>query len=65
MINVVAALFFVFTGKVLWGFALAMAVGSLIGGHFGGRLAGWLDPKTLRAVVVVFGLAVSTYYFVT
>ena len=65
VINVVAALFFVFTGKVLWGFALAMAFGSLVGGHFGGRLAGWLDPKTLRAVVVVFGLAVSAYYFIT
>lgn len=65
VINVVAAVFFVFTGKVLWGFALAMAVGALIGGNLGGRLAGWLDPKTLRAVVVVFGLAVSAYYFVT
>ena len=42
-----------------------MAFGSLVGGHFGGRLAGWLDPKTLRAVVVVFGLAVSAYYFIT
>ena len=65
VINVVAAVFFVFTGKVYWGFALAMAVGSLIGGHFGGRLAGWLDPRTLRAVVVVFGMAVAIYYFVT
>jgi hypothetical protein len=63
-INVVAALFFVFSGKVVWGFAVAMAIGSLVGGHFGGRLAGWLDPRTLRAIVVVFGTAVSIYYFV-
>ncbi len=65
VINVVAALFFVFTGKVYWGFAVVMAVGSLLGGNLGGRLAHRLDPQVLRAVVVVFGTAVGVYYLVT
>jgi uncharacterized membrane protein YfcA len=65
VINLVAAGFFVFTGKVYWGFALAMAVGALVGGNLGGRMAHRLRPDVLRAVVVVFGTAVGIWYLVT
>ena len=64
VINVVAALFFVFSGKVYWGFALVMAVGALVGGHLGGSVAHRLDPKALRAVVVVLGTIVGVVYLV-
>ena len=64
VINVVAALFFVFSGKVYWGFALVMAVGALVGGHLGGSVAHRLDPKVLRAVVVVLGTIVGVVYLV-
>jgi uncharacterized membrane protein YfcA len=64
VINVVAAVFFVFSGKVYWGFALAMAVGSLVGGNLGGRVAHRLDPKALRVVVVIFGTVVGIVYLV-
>ena len=39
VVNITAALFFVWTGKVYWGLALAMAPASLLGGWCGGRVA--------------------------
>ncbi len=62
--NVAAALFFVFSGKVVWSAALIMAVGALIGGSLGGRLAGRIKPATLRGIVVAIGVVVSVIYFV-
>ncbi|MDA3038603.1 MAG: sulfite exporter TauE/SafE family protein [Actinomycetota bacterium] len=62
-INLVAAAFFVFSGKVQWDLAAVMAVTSLVGGTVGGRIATRLDPKVLRIVVIVFGLAVAVRFF--
>ena len=36
--NIVAALFFAFSGKVVFSLALVMAPASLLGGSFGGRV---------------------------
>lgn len=58
-INLLAACFFVFSAKVAWGFVAVMAPASLVGGHVGGLLAGRLNPKVLRAVVIAFGVAVA------
>jgi uncharacterized membrane protein YfcA len=54
-VNIAAAIFFVFSGQVVWLAALVMAVGALIGGVLGGRLAGRIKPATLRWIVVVIG----------
>lgn len=62
--NLTAALFFVFSGRVIWSVAAVMAVGALIGGALGGRLAGRVQPVTLRRVVVVIGVVVSILYFI-
>jgi uncharacterized membrane protein YfcA len=62
--NLAAALFFVFSGKVVWSVALVMAVGALVGGALGGRLAGRIKPATLRVVVVTIGFIVGTIYLV-
>ena len=64
MTNLTAALFFVFSGRVIWSVAAVMAVGALIGGALGGRLAGQVPPATLRRVVVVIGIAVAIIYFI-
>lgn len=58
-INLLAALFFVFSGKVEWAFAAVMAPTSLAGGHVGGLIAGRMKPKVLRAVVITFGVLVA------
>jgi hypothetical protein len=63
-VNVAAAIFFVFSGQVLWPVALIMAVGALIGGTLGGKLAGRIKPSTLRWTVVVIGVIISIIYFV-
>jgi uncharacterized membrane protein YfcA len=62
-VNVAAAIFFVFSGKVLWPVALVMAVGALVGGTLGGKLAGRVKPSTLRWTVVTIGVIVSIIYF--
>ncbi len=62
--NLAAAIFFAFSGKVIWIAALVMAVGALLGGTLGGRLAGRVKPATLRWIVVTLGVIVSIIYFV-
>ena len=63
-VNVAAAIFFIFSGYVLWSAALVMAVGALIGGMLGGRLAGKIKPSTLRWTVVTIGVIVAVIYLV-
>lgn len=61
-VNVAAAVFFLFSGKVVWSMALVMAVGALIGGALGGRLAGRVRPGTLRWIIVTIGVVVAAVY---
>ncbi len=63
-VNITAAIFFLFSGKVVWSAALVMAVCALIGGAAGGRLAGRIKPTTLRYVVVSVGVIVAVLYFI-
>jgi uncharacterized protein len=59
LIGSVAAVYFAFFGPVKWPAALVMAAASLVGGQAGVGLARRLDDRVLRAVVVVFGVAVA------
>jgi hypothetical protein len=59
-----AAVFFLFSGQVIWSVALVMAVGSLIGGVLGGRFAGWIRPVLLRWIVVAAGVVIAVLYMV-
>lgn len=63
-VNVAAAMFFIFSGKVNWIAALVMAVFALVGGSLGGKLAGSIKPATLRWTVITIGVIVSIIYFV-
>ncbi len=63
-VNVAAALFFLFSGQVVWQAAVVMAVGAIIGGVIGGRMAGRIQPSTLRAVVITLGLIAAVIYLV-
>jgi hypothetical protein len=62
-VNIAAAIFFVFSGKVDWKSAAVMAVCALIGGTIGGKLASKISPNVLRWTVVVIGVIVSILYF--
>jgi uncharacterized membrane protein YfcA len=63
-VNVAAAIFFIFSGQVVWTAAIVMAVGALIGGTLGGRLAGRIKPSTLRWTVITIGVIISIIYFI-
>ena len=62
--NLAAAIFFLFSGQVVWAAAAVMTVGALIGGVLGGKLAGRIKPIVLRYLVVTIGLIVAVIYFV-
>jgi uncharacterized protein len=64
LVNISAALFLAFSGKVEWSLLLVMAPASLLGGHLGGRVAGSLPAGKMRAGVIVFGVTVASIYLV-
>ena len=63
-VNLAAAVFFVFSGQVVWPAALVMAIGALAGGALGGRLASAIAPRTLRRTVITAGVVVAIIYLV-
>lgn len=63
-VNVAAALFFIFSGQVVWTAAAVMAVGAILGGVLGGKLARFIKPQALRAVVVAIAVIVAVIYLV-
>lgn len=63
-VNVTAAIFFLFSGEVVWSAALVMAAAALVGGSIGGRLAGRMRAGRFRLIVVAIGVAVGIAYLV-
>jgi uncharacterized membrane protein YfcA len=55
-VNAMAAIVFILTTAVDWKVVAAIAVGSTIGGQIGARYGRRLDPRALRAFIVVVGL---------
>lgn len=62
--NSAAAVFFLFSGKVVWNLVAVMAFSALLGGFTGGKLAGRINPTLLRWIVVCIGLMVSIIFFI-
>ncbi len=64
VINLAAAIYFAFSGKVDWMVAFIMVFGSLMGGWIGGKLAGIIKPEILRWIVVAAGIVAAVAFFV-
>ena len=60
--NIAAAIWFALTADVVWPAAGVMAVGALVGGALGGRLAGSVKPTTLRMIVIAVGLLIAAAF---
>ena len=65
LVNLVAAIVFVFATHVAWGAAICIAVGSTLGGHFGGTYGRRLSPNLLRGFIVVVGTIAAVRLIVT
>lgn len=64
VVNAVALVAFALFGPVAWEAVLVIAIGSLVGGYTGARVAGRIPSPALRAMVVVYGVAVSVVLLV-
>jgi uncharacterized membrane protein YfcA len=65
VVNTVALLGFVVFGPVDWGAAALIAPASFLGGVLGARLAQRLNPRVLRAAVILLGCGVGIRLLVT
>ncbi|MHB1673363.1 MAG: sulfite exporter TauE/SafE family protein [Acidobacteriaceae bacterium] len=61
--NTIAAATFIFYGAVLWRYGVAMMIAASIGGYLSARAARKHKPRGIRAVVVIMGCIVTTYFF--
>jgi uncharacterized membrane protein YfcA len=62
-INLVAVIEFAVKGKVVWSYALLMAVAAIAGGYLGAHYARRLRPSVVRWFVIAIGFALSAYFF--
>jgi uncharacterized membrane protein YfcA len=62
-INGVAVITFIIAGAVLWLQALVMVAGAIMGGYGGAYFARKLDPRVVRAFVILVGTSMTIYFF--
>ena len=63
VVNVAAAVFFLFSNHVYWSASIVVAIGSLIGGLLGGKLARIISPSYLRKTVVILSIITAIVYW--
>jgi uncharacterized membrane protein YfcA len=63
-VNVLALGEFIVRGVVAWAPGLIMMAGAILGGYFGAVLARRMDPRWVRAVVIVIGWTMTIYFFI-
>ncbi|MGH9038144.1 MAG: TSUP family transporter, partial [Acidimicrobiia bacterium] len=57
LVNLVAAVVFLFSAEIAWAPAVLIAVGSVVGGQIGALVGRRLPPVALRGFIVVVGVA--------
>lgn len=63
LINLVAAIIFLFSHEISWRYAGPMAAASIVGGFLGMSVARRIKPDRLRAVILMIGVALTGVYF--
>jgi uncharacterized membrane protein YfcA len=64
IINSIAFIAFVFARNIVWPYASAMLVGSVLGGYFGARYVRRFDQAIVRGFIAVVGIVMTTYFFI-
>jgi uncharacterized membrane protein YfcA len=62
-INGVSVVVFVLGEKVHWPYALVMAVGAILGGYLGARIARRIRPRIVRWFIIAVGLGLAAFFF--
>lgn len=63
LIAIVAVLRFVAAGSVDWYHGTIALAGTVIGGYAAARLAKLIPPRLIRALVIVYGVGLTLYFF--
>ena len=62
--NLISAVVFIAAGMWSWTFALAIGLGSIVGGYVGGRFARRIPAPALRFIVIGVGVYAAGYLFI-
>ncbi len=62
--NVAAAVVFIVSGMMSWKFAIALWLGSILGGYYGAALARRIPRSALRLIIIAVGVYAAGYLFV-
>jgi hypothetical protein len=63
LINVVAAIYFIASGLIVWRAMIPMAVGTIMGGYAGARFAQKIPQSRVRLLITTIGLVISAVMF--
>ena len=61
--SLISNIIYIFSGRAVWPAVLALAIGSSIGGTFGGHWAARLPQSVYRALILTVGFAASAWLF--
>jgi uncharacterized membrane protein YfcA len=59
VINGAAVVTFIIARLVAWQYAVPMIAASILSGYFGSKIARRIEPRIVRAIVVVVGVAMT------
>lgn len=62
-INLTTAIVFVVEGKIVWSYAIAMAIAAMLGAYGAARVARKLDRRLVRSVVTAIGFVLAAWFF--
>ncbi|MDF1749299.1 MAG: sulfite exporter TauE/SafE family protein [Alphaproteobacteria bacterium] len=62
IVSSVAVAIFIASGIIAWGPGAVVLAGAVAGGYIGARIARWVNPMILRAVIIFIGLGLTWLY---
>ncbi len=62
-VNGISVVVFAVDDKILWSYALPMALFAIVGGYLGARIALRIHPRRVRWIVIAIGFGLSGWFF--